>query len=162
MEFPRIVKEEIAKHCAATESKALENTSTPEYESCGFVTKAGRILKVLTYPQQEYATIIVLSSGEGIHPSSREDKRRLISFISDVNDWLDYGSLIFTQEQEEICYKTAQIVIDKDSISPALAFMLEQHERNFGTIAEIVKVLFGDLSKEPGRLAEELRTALQR
>jgi hypothetical protein len=162
MDFSGKVNEEIAKHCAATESTAIGNVSTPECESCGFLTKAGRILKAMTYPGQDYATIIVLSSGEGIHPGSKEDRRRLIAFISDVNDWLDYGSLIFTQGQEEICYKTAQIVIDKEAISPVLAFMLEQHERNFGTIAEIVKVLFGDMSKEPGRLAEELRSALQR
>lgn len=160
MDFSETVREEIAKHCQASDSTALPYLPTANCTQCGYSTKVGRIIKVLTYPSEHYSTVIVLSSNEGIHPATREDKRRLVAFMGDVNDWLDYGAVIFTQEQEEICYKTAQIFTEREAVRPTLAFMLEQHERNFASIAESVKILFGDLSKEPGQLALELRRSL--
>lgn len=160
MDFSETVREEIAKHCQATESTPLPDLTTASYKQCGYTTKLGGIIKVQTYPSDHYSTVIVFSSSEGIHPATREDKQRLVAFMGDVNDWLDYGALIYTQDQEEICYKTAQIFMERDGIRQTLTFMLEQHDRNFSSISESVKMLFGDLSKEPSRLADELRRAL--
>lgn len=152
------VAEEVKRHCLTDqENHHYEATGQVDSQVCKYITKKGRIVKVLTYKGPEYYTVIVLSSAEGLHPSTLDDRTRLMALIANVNDWIPYGSLLFTADTEEVCYKTAQIFTEVNSVRTTLAFMMEQHERCFEVITSSVKALFDDVTSEPKRLSGELQ-----
>ena len=136
------------------EYRDLERQQEEDVAVRGFRTPSGYLTKARV--SLKTSTVVLLTSEEGLHSSTQEDTRRLISFMSVLNEEIDFGSVIFNFETQEVMYKTGQVIPDENSVSDVLTFMLKMHEDKFKTIATAVQTLFSNLSFDPVSLARDV------
>lgn len=99
-------------------------------------------------------SIILLTSEEGQHLGTHQDSSRLMSFLSAVNEQIDYGSVLYDSETEGLMYKTGQSFVDQESAREVVLFMLEQHWKYFPEISKCVQAMTQDLGQSARDLAK--------
>jgi hypothetical protein len=110
----------------------------------------GRHTEVFVNIQKEI--FVIYSYIPGFSVTGKDPIRRLLKFMTKVNEFLYTGNLEYNFETGEVRYKTSQIMLRIQNPASVIQFLLEQHQENFSKLSEKLKMLI-DPQSDPVKLA---------
>jgi len=97
--------------------------------------------------------VMIYSYILGYRVTGKDSIKRLLKYISKVNELLYTGNLEYNFESGEVRYKTSQLFLPSQDPANLIQFLLEQHKANFLKLAAGLKELTSSKEANPIDLA---------